>query len=184
MSKDHLARSETSRHGACARVARDEGPMNQVAIKVVPALAAGNTVVLKPSEIAPLSALRFAELIDAAGFPPGTLNLVNGDGRVAGAALAAHPRVDLLSFTGSTAAGVQVSQAAATTTTRLSLELGGKGPNLIFGDVGEGLRRAVERGVAACMRNSGQSARTTAHTTATPSAHVGSRGPRRRRFPA
>ena len=131
--------------------------MNQVTLKVVAALAAGNTVVLKPSEIAPLSSLLFAELIDAAGFPPGTFNLVSGEGATAGAALASHPGVDMVSFTGSTRAGVEVSRAAAAGIKRVSLELGGKGPNLIFADVGEALRETVRRGVSQVMTNSGQS---------------------------
>ena len=125
---------------------------------MVPALAAGNTVVLKPSEVAPLSSLLFAELIDAAGFPRGSFNLVNGTGAVVGEALARHANVDMVSFTGSTRAGVAVSKAAADGVKRVSLELGGKGPNLIFGDLGVGgLRKAVQRGVAHVMRNSGQS---------------------------
>ena len=111
---------------------------------MVPALAAGNTVVLKPSEVAPLSSLLFAELIDAAGFPRGSFNLVNGTGAVVGEALARHANVDMVSFTGSTRAGVAVSKAAADGVKRVSLELGGKGPNLIFGDLGVGgLRKAV-----------------------------------------
>lgn len=143
--------------GVCACITPWNWPMNQVTLKVVPALAAGNAVVLKPSEVAPLSSLCFAELVAAAGFPRGSFNLVNGDGPTVGAALAAHPDVDMVSFTGSTRAGVAVSKAAADSVKRVSLELGGKGPNLIFADLGDGLTRAVERGVADVMRNSGQS---------------------------
>mmetsp|Transcript_27291 Transcript_27291/g.69423 ORF Transcript_27291/g.69423 Transcript_27291/m.69423 type:complete len:330 (-) Transcript_27291:170-1159(-) len=131
--------------------------MNQVTLKVAAALVAGNSVVLKPSEIAPLSSLLFAEMIDKAGFPAGTFNLINGEGPTVGAALARHPDVDMVSFTGSTRAGVAVSEAAAAGVKRVSLELGGKGPNLVFADVGDGLGKAVKRGVAQVMSNSGQS---------------------------
>lgn len=144
--------------GVCACITPWNWPLNQIALKVVPALAAGCTVVLKPSEIAPLSAARFAALVDAAGLPPGVFNLVHGRGDCVGAALAAHPHVDMVSFTGSTRGGVAVSAAAAVSIKRVTLELGGKGPNIIFADLGDGLRRAVERGVAQVMLNSGQSA--------------------------
>ncbi len=108
--------------------------MNQVMLKVAPALAAGCTVVLKPSELSPLSAILLAETVDAAGFPPGVFNLVNGDGAGVCAHLTAHPAVDMVSFTGSARAGVAISKAAAETVKRVSLELGGKGANIIFAD--------------------------------------------------
>jgi aldehyde dehydrogenase (NAD+) len=129
-------------------------PMNQVALKVVPALLAGCTAVLKPSEIAPLSSLLFAEYVDEAGFPNGVFNLVNGDGAQAGARLSSHPDVDMISFTGSTRAGIAISIAAAQTLKRVSLELGGKGANLVFADADAG---AVKRGVLHCFKNTGQS---------------------------
>ena len=144
--------------GVCACITPWNWPMNQVTLKVCAALAAGNVVVLKPSEIAPLSSLLFAELIDAAGFPAGTFNLVNGEGATVGEALARHQDVDMVSFTGSTRGGVAVSKAAADGVKRVSLELGGKGANLIFADVGrDNLRKVVSRGVSAVMMNSGQS---------------------------
>jgi aldehyde dehydrogenase (NAD+) len=129
-------------------------PMNQVTLKVIPALLAGCTVVLKPSEQAPLSSLLFAELVHAAGAPPGVFNLVNGDGAGVGTALSTHPDVEMISFTGSTRAGRAISRAAADSLKRVTLELGGKGANLIFADADP---RAVARGVAAVMMNSGQS---------------------------
>jgi len=129
-------------------------PMNQVMLKVAPALAAGCTVVLKPSELSPLSAILLAEMIDEAGFSPGVFNLVNGDGTGVGTHLTAHPDVDMVSFTGSTPAGVAISKAAADTVKRVSLELGGKGANIIFADADE---KAVTRGVRHCFNNSGQS---------------------------
>ena len=128
--------------------------MNQITLKVIPALATGCTVVLKPSEIAPLSAMLFAEMVDAAGFPPGVFNLVNGDGPGVGTQLSGHPDVDMVSFTGSTRAGIAISKNAADTVKRVSLELGGKGANLIFADADE---KAVTRGVKRCFGNSGQS---------------------------
>ncbi|SAK53522.1 aldehyde dehydrogenase [Caballeronia hypogeia] len=129
-------------------------PMNQVTLKVVPALLAGCTAVLKPSEIAPLSSLLFAEYVDEAGFPSGVFNLVNGDGAQAGARLSSHPDVDMISFTGSTRAGIAISVAAAQTLKRVSLELGGKGANIVFADADAG---AVKRGVLHCFKNTGQS---------------------------
>ncbi|NCX83740.1 MAG: aldehyde dehydrogenase family protein, partial [Rhodobacteraceae bacterium] len=113
--------------GVCALITPWNWPMNQVMLKLAPALAAGCTVVLKPSELSPLSAILLAEMVDAAGFPPGVFNLVNGDGAGVGAHLTAHPDVDMVSFTGSTRAGVAISKAAADTVKRVSLELGGKG---------------------------------------------------------
>ena len=129
-------------------------PMNQVTLKVIPALLAGCTCVLKPSEEAPLSSLVFAELVEAAGLPRGVFNLVNGDGAGAGAALSAHPDVEMISFTGSTRAGRAISKAAAETLKRVTLELGGKGANLVFADADE---EAVARGVRHMFNNSGQS---------------------------
>src|SRR3546814_18905688 len=105
--------------------------MNQVTLKVVPALAAGCTVVLKPSEIAPLSAILFAEIVDEVGFPKGVFNLVNGDGPTVGEAMSRHPGIDMMSFTGSTRAGTAVTKAAADPAQRVTLELGGKSPNTV-----------------------------------------------------
>ena len=129
-------------------------PMNQVVLKVLPAMAAGCTMVLKPSEIAPLSSMLFAEMVDAAGFPAGVFNLVNGDGIGVGSQLSAHPDIDMISFTGSTRAGAAITKAAADTVKRVTLELGGKGANIIFADADE---KAVARGVRQCMGNTGQS---------------------------
>jgi aldehyde dehydrogenase (NAD+) len=140
--------------GVCALITPWNWPMNQVMLKVAPALAAGCTVVLKPSELSPLSAILLAEMIDEADFPPGIFNLVNGDGAGVGAHLTAHPDVDMVSFTGSTRAGVAISKAAADTVKRVSLELGGKGANIIFADADE---KAVTRGIRHCLNNSGQS---------------------------
>ena len=140
--------------GVCALITPWNWPMNQVMLKVAPALAAGCTVVLKPSELSPLSAILLAETVDAAGFPPGVFNLVNGDGAGVGAHLTAHLDVDMVSFTGSTRAGVAISKAASDIVKRVSLELGGKGANIIFADADE---KAVTRGVRHCFNNSGQS---------------------------
>jgi aldehyde dehydrogenase (NAD+) len=129
-------------------------PMNQVTLKVIPALLAGCTCVLKPSEEAPLSSMLFAEFCHDAGVPPGVFNLVNGDGAGVGTRLSSHPDVEMISFTGSTRAGRAISRAAAETLKRVTLELGGKGANLIFADADA---RAVERGVRHMMNNSGQS---------------------------
>lgn len=128
-------------------------PMRQIVLKVVAALLAGCTMVLKPSEVAPLSAMLFAEMLDEAGLPPGVFNLVNGDGEGAGAALSAHPGVAMISFTGSAEAGIAISRVAAATLKKVSLELGGKGANIIFADADAA---AVERGVRHCFANSGQ----------------------------
>ncbi|NKZ01582.1 aldehyde dehydrogenase family protein [Nocardiopsis alborubida] len=130
-------------------------PLHQIVLKVVPALLAGNTVVLKPSEVAPLSAYALTEVFHEAGLPAGVFNLVSGTGPVVGEAIAAHPRVDMVSFTGSTRAGTRVSQVAAETVKKLALELGGKSPNVIL--PGADLTKAVKRGVADVMRNTGQS---------------------------
>ncbi|MDI9647953.1 aldehyde dehydrogenase family protein, partial [Burkholderia cenocepacia] len=130
-------------------------PIYQITAKVGPALAAGCTVVLKPSELSPLSALLFAEVIADAGVPAGVLNLGSGSGETVGAALASHPEVDMVSITGSTRAGVLVAQAAATTVKRVAQELGGKSPNIVLPDAD--LSRAIPPGVAAAFRNMGQS---------------------------
>ena len=140
--------------GVCTLITPWNWPMNQVMLKVAPALAAGCTVILKPSELSPLSAILLAKMIDAAGFPSGVFNLVNGDGAGVGEHLTAHPDVDMVSFTGSTRAGVAISKAAAESVKRVSLELGGKGANIIFADADE---KAVTRGVRHCFNNSGQS---------------------------
>ncbi|MEL6518272.1 MAG: aldehyde dehydrogenase family protein [Pseudomonadota bacterium] len=129
-------------------------PLSQVTLKVFPAMIAGCTMVLKPSEFAPLDAVLIAEMIDEAGVPAGVFNLVNGDGAGVGSQLSAHPDVDMISFTGSTRAGKAISHAAADTLKRVSLELGGKGANIIFEDAGE---RAVKTGVRRCFNNTGQS---------------------------
>jgi aldehyde dehydrogenase (NAD+) len=140
--------------GVCALITPWNWPMNQVMLKVAPALAAGCTVVLKPSELSPLSSILLAEMIDKAGFPPGTFNLVNGDGANVGAHLTSHEDVDMISFTGSTRAGVAITKSAADTVKRVSLELGGKGANIVFADADA---KAVTRGVRHCFNNSGQS---------------------------
>ncbi|ANY80863.1 aldehyde dehydrogenase [Microvirga ossetica] len=129
-------------------------PMNQVTLKVIPAMLAGCTCVLKPSEEAPLSSMLFAEFVHDAGTPPGVFNLVNGDGAGVGTRLSSHPDVEMISFTGSTRAGRAISKAAADTLKRVTLELGGKGANLVFADADTA---AVERGVRHMMQNSGQS---------------------------
>jgi aldehyde dehydrogenase (NAD+) len=129
-------------------------PMNQIALKVIPALLAGCTCVLKPSEESPLNAIIFAEFCHDAGVPAGVFNLVNGDGLGVGAVLSSHPDVEMISFTGSTRAGRAISVAAAQTLKRVTLELGGKGANVIFADADD---KAVERGVRHMMNNSGQS---------------------------
>ena len=141
--------------GVCGLITPWNWPMNQIALKVIPALAVGCTVVLKPSEIAPMSAMLFAEFIDQAGFPKGVFNLVNGEGPVVGEALSQHPDVDMMSFTGSTRAGMAVSRAAAATVKRVSLELGGKSPNIVFADTD--LETAIARSLAHCFENTGQS---------------------------
>ncbi|MFV3308273.1 aldehyde dehydrogenase family protein [Pseudomonas sp. NY15181] len=130
-------------------------PLNQVICKVAPALAAGCTVVLKPSEIAPLDATVFAEILHEAGLPAGVFNLVNGDGPTVGDALAKHPDIQMVSFTGSTRAGIQVAISAAPTVKRVTQELGGKSANILLDDVN--LQEAVATGVESCFSNSGQS---------------------------
>ncbi|MEM8791298.1 MAG: aldehyde dehydrogenase family protein [Pseudomonadota bacterium] len=140
--------------GVCALITPWNWPMNQVVLKVAPALAAGCTVVLKPSEVAPLSSYVFTEIIDAADLPPGVFNMINGDGPGVGTQLSVHPDVDMVSFTGSTRAGKLITKNAADTIKRVTLELGGKGANIIFDDADE---KAVARGVRHCFNNSGQS---------------------------
>ena len=140
--------------GVCALITPWNWPMNQVCLKVIPAIAAGCTMTLKPSELAPLSSMILAEMIDEAKFPPGVFNLVNGDGATTGDALTSHPDVNMISFTGSTRAGALISKNAAQDFKRVSLELGGKGANIIFKDADP---EAIERGALRCFRNSGQS---------------------------
>ena len=140
--------------GVCALITPWNWPMNQITLKVGAAAVAGCTMVLKPSEESPLSALLFAEMVEAAGFPKGVFNLVNGDGAGVGSQLSSHPDVDMVSFTGSSRAGRAISKAAADTLKRVHLELGGKGANLIFADADD---KAVQRGVQHMMQNSGQS---------------------------
>ncbi|MDE5457147.1 aldehyde dehydrogenase family protein [Bradyrhizobium sp. CSA112] len=140
--------------GVCGLITPWNWPLNQVASKVAPALATGCTVVLKPSEIAPLSAMLFAEIVDDAGIPAGVFNLVNGDGSTVGEAIAAHPEIDMVSFTGSTTAGVRVAKLAADTVKRVAQELGGKSANIILADAD--LKAAVIEGVHACYTNAGQ----------------------------
>ena len=140
--------------GVCGLITPWNWPINQIALKVIPALAAGCTMILKPSEIAPLSAMLFAEMIDEAGFPPGVFNLVNGDGPGVGTHLSGHPDIDMVSFTGSTRAGRLITKNAAETVKRVCLELGGKGANIVFADADE---KAIKRGVRRVFNNSGQS---------------------------
>ena len=140
--------------GVCALITPWNWPMNQVCLKVMPAIAAGCTMVLKPSELAPLSSMILAEIIDEVKFPKGVFNLVNGDGATTGDALTSHPDINMISFTGSTRAGALISQNAAKDFKRVSLELGGKGANIIFKDADP---EAIERGALRCFRNSGQS---------------------------
>jgi len=141
--------------GVCALITPWNWPIYQITAKVGPALAAGCTVVLKPSELSPLSALLFAEIVHEAGIPAGVFNLVNGSGPEVGAAMSSHPQVDMISITGSTRAGVLVAQAAAVTVKRVAQELGGKSPNVVLPDAD--LARAIPPGVAAAFRNMGQS---------------------------
>ncbi|MEX3969934.1 aldehyde dehydrogenase family protein [Paraburkholderia caribensis] len=141
--------------GVCALITPWNWPIYQITAKVGPALAAGCTVVLKPSELSPLSALLFAEIVEQAGLPAGVFNLVSGTGPEVGERMAAHPQVDMVSITGSTRAGVLVAQAAAPTVKRVAQELGGKSPNLVLPDAD--LPRAVSLGVGAAFRNMGQS---------------------------
>ncbi len=141
--------------GVCGFITPWNWPVNQISCKVAPALATGCTMVLKPSEIAPVSGYLFTEMMDQAGFPAGVYNMVNGDGPGVGAAISSHPDVDMVSFTGSTRAGVLVAKAAADTVKRVTQELGGKSPNIIFEDAD--LETAVSGGVMSMMYNTGQS---------------------------
>ena len=141
--------------GVCGFITPWNWPINQISCKVAPALATGCTMVLKPSEIAPISGYLFTEIMHQAGFPAGVYNMVNGDGPNVGAVIASHPDVDMVSFTGSTRAGVLVAQAAAPTVKRVTQELGGKSPNIIFDDAD--LESAVSGGVMRMMSNTGQS---------------------------
>ncbi|MDA0790027.1 MAG: aldehyde dehydrogenase family protein [Proteobacteria bacterium] len=141
--------------GVCGLITPWNWPVNQIACKVAPALAAGCTMVLKPSEVAPLNAIILAEILDAAGVPKGVFNLVNGDGLEVGEALSSHPDIHMMSFTGSTRAGIAVAKASADTVKRVAQELGGKSANIVLEDADLG--NAVTSGVAAMMQNSGQS---------------------------
>ncbi|OSP54803.1 aldehyde dehydrogenase family protein [Pseudoruegeria sp. SK021] len=143
--------------GVCALITPWNWPMNQLVVKVAPALAAGCTMIAKPSEFSPLSSLRFAELVHEAGIPAGVYNHLTGHGHIAGDALARHPDVDMVSITGSTRAGVAVAKSAADTVKRVAQELGGKSANLILPDAD--LARAVHDGVNACFVNCGQACR-------------------------
>jgi aldehyde dehydrogenase (NAD+) len=150
---NHLIRREPV--GVCGFITPWNWPLNQIMCKVAPALAAGCTMVLKPTEIAPLNAVLLAEVFHEAGVPAGVFNLVNGDGPTVGQAIASHPGVDMVSFTGSTRAGILVAKAAADTVKRVTQELGGKSPNVILDDAD--LDSAVAGGVSGCFMNSGQS---------------------------
>lgn len=141
--------------GVCGLITPWNWPINQIALKVIPALATGCTCVLKPSEFTPLSAMLYAEMVHEAGFPAGVFNLINGDGPTVGAALSCHTDVDMMSFTGSTRAGIAVSKDAAATVKRVTLELGGKSPNIVFEDAD--LTNRVTGSVWDCFNNSGQS---------------------------
>lgn len=141
--------------GVCGFITPWNWPINQIACKVFPALAAGCTMVLKPSEVAPLNAALFAEVLDAAGVPKGVFNLINGDGATVGEAMSRHPDIDMMSFTGSTRAGIQVAKAAADTVKRVAQELGGKSPNIILDDAD--FEKQVSGGVQSMFVNSGQS---------------------------
>jgi aldehyde dehydrogenase (NAD+) len=141
--------------GVCGFITPWNWPINQIVCKVAPALAAGCTIVLKPSEVAPMNAMLFADVLHEAGVPPGVFNLVNGDGDGVGAALSAHPGIDMVSFTGSTRAGIAVAKAAADTVKRVAQELGGKSANIVLDDAD--LTKAVSTGVMSMMLNSGQS---------------------------
>ncbi len=141
--------------GVCAFITPWNWPVNQIACKVAPALAVGCTMILKPSEIAPFSAHIWTEILAAAGFPAGVFNLVDGDGPTVGTALSSHPEVDMVSFTGSTRAGIEVARNAAPTVKRVHQELGGKSPNILLPDAD--LKSTVKAGIAGVMGNSGQS---------------------------
>ena len=140
--------------GVCGLITPWNWPINQIALKVIPALATGCTMILKPSEISPISAMLFAEMIDESGFPEGVFNLINGNGTGVGTDLSSHPDIDMISFTGSTRAGRLISKNAAETIKRVCLELGGKGGNIVFAD---SYKNAVRDGIRNVMSNSGQS---------------------------
>jgi len=140
--------------GVCGLITPWNWPINQIALKVIPALATGCTMILKPSEISPISGMLFAEMIDQSGFPPGVFNLVNGDGNGVGTQMSSHPDIDMISFTGSTRAGKLITKNAADTIKRVCLELGGKGGNIVFAD---SYPNAVRDGIRNVMSNSGQS---------------------------
>ena len=140
--------------GVCGLITPWNWPINQIALKVIPALATGCTMILKPSEISPISGMLFAEMIDQAGFPPGVFNLVNGDGNGVGTQMSSHPDIDMISFTGATRAGKLITKNAADTIKRVCLELGGKGGNIVFSD---SYPNAVRDGIRNVMSNSGQS---------------------------
>tara|TARA_B100001123_G_scaffold82196_1_gene93703 strand:+ start:771 stop:2201 length:1431 start_codon:yes stop_codon:yes gene_type:complete len=140
--------------GVCGLITPWNWPINQITLKVIPALAAGCTMILKPSEIAPLSGMLFAEVINSTGFPPGVFNLVNGDGAGVGTHISGHPDIDMISFTGSTRAGKLITKNSADTIKRVCLELGGKGGNIVFADSHPD---AVREGIRNVMSNSGQS---------------------------
>ncbi|MEX2326228.1 MAG: aldehyde dehydrogenase family protein, partial [Pseudomonadales bacterium] len=141
--------------GVCGLITPWNWPINQISCKVAPALGAGCTIVLKPSEVAPCNAIILAEVLHAAGVPKGVFNLVNGDGPSVGAAMSSHPDIDMMSFTGSTRAGIEVAKASADTVKRVAQELGGKSANIILEDAD--LNAAVAAGVSQCFTNSGQS---------------------------
>ena len=150
-SNNHIALEPI---GVCGLITPWNWPINQIALKVIPAFATGCTMILKPSEIAPISAMLFAEMIDEAGFPAGVFNLVNGDGAGVGTQISGHPDIDMVSFTGSTRAGKLITKNAADTIKRVCLELGGKGGNIVFAD---SYPDAVRDGIRNVMSNSGQS---------------------------
>lgn len=141
--------------GVCGLITPWNWPLNQIILKVGPAMAAGCTMVLKPSELTPLSAILLAEVLDEAGVPAGVFNLIHGEGPVVGAALSRHEDVAMMSFTGSTRAGVAIMRDGAETVTKVTLELGGKSPNILFADCD--LEKAVREGIDACFVNTGQS---------------------------
>jgi aldehyde dehydrogenase (NAD+) len=141
--------------GVCGFITPWNWPVNQIMCKVAPALAAGCTIVLKPTEVAPLNAIILAEIFHEAGLPPGVFNLVNGDGPTVGAAISSHPGIDMVSFTGSTRAGIEVAKNAAATVKRVTQELGGKSANILLDDVD--IAATVAAGVKQCFMNSGQS---------------------------
>tara|TARA_B100000029_G_scaffold396956_1_gene395103 strand:+ start:2051 stop:3481 length:1431 start_codon:yes stop_codon:yes gene_type:complete len=150
-SNNHIAHEPI---GVCGLITPWNWPINQIALKVIPALATGCTMILKPSEISPLSAMLFAEMIDESGYPAGVFNLVNGDGAGAGTEISGHSDIDMISFTGSTRAGKLITKNAANTIKRVCLELGGKGGNIVFAD---SYPNAVRDGIRNVMSNSGQS---------------------------